>query len=48
MRLLAILAAVVLIVINWDDGGAWVWFGVVLLVLNVAGLVLDRRRDEAR
>lgn len=39
MRALALAASVGLVVVYWDERGAWFWLGVVLVVLNVAGFL---------
>lgn len=42
MRALALAASVGLVVVHWDERGAWFWVGVALVVLNVAGFLASR------
>lgn len=39
MRTIALMASAALILIYWDERGAWFWVGVALVVLNVIGLL---------
>ncbi len=45
MRVLALTASVGLVVVYWDERGAWFWLGVALVVLNLVGLLASRSRD---
>lgn len=37
-------ASVALVVVHWDDRGAWFWVGVALVLLNVGGFLATRSR----
>jgi hypothetical protein len=48
MRGLALAASLALVVVYWDERGAWFWVGVALVVLTVGGFLAGRdRADEA-
>src|SRR5680860_488058 len=42
IRTFALTASVALIIIYWDERGAWFWLGVALVVLNLIGLLSAR------
>jgi hypothetical protein len=42
MRTIALTASVALILIHWDERGAWFWVGVALVVLNLIGFLTTR------
>lgn len=44
MRAVALTASVALVVVHWDDRGAWFWVGVALTLLNVVGISSARAR----
>ena len=44
MRALALAASVALVVVHWQDRGAWFWVGVGLTLLNLVGIVGARSR----
>lgn len=43
MRLVAIAATGLLVVVHRSDRGTWFWIGAALLVLNLVGLVVSLR-----
>jgi hypothetical protein len=43
MRALALMASVALVLVHWDERGAWFWVGVALTVLNITGILSASR-----
>jgi hypothetical protein len=46
MRSLAMAASLALVVVHWDERGAWFWVGLALVVLNVSGFLTTRSRAD--